>query len=515
MSDPTQPIGGSRLLGGRYRLGESLGRGGMAVVWRAEDELLGRSVAVKTLDLTGPDSETAAARFQREARATAALNHPNIVTVFDTGSEGDTAYLVMELLPGQTLSDELRERGPFPVTEVRSIGEQVCAALAAAHAAGIVHRDIKPGNIARTADGSIKVLDFGITQFLDDVLGGGQQLTMTNTVMGTAAYLAPEQAQGGRVDERADLYALGCVLMALLTGEPPFEGATPVATLLMHTQEPPPDVRERRPEVPAAMAVLVADLLVKDPAQRPASAAAVGERIRHLESAPTVATQVLPAAAPPPPTGPTRPVAPPPGPIPPEPMEEERRRSWAWVPWLLLVLLLAGGGILLLTQGDDTPDPAPTVPVSTPATSEQSTPTTSEPEPTPTTSEEAPPTTSEAPQTSQTPPETTSEAPSTSAEPEPEPTPSPEEPTQSMESAASALSRTVQATLGKEGRKALQGPLEDLDDAVKDRDAEAASEAVSDVRSAYDEAVEDEVITGPAATAVGGLIKGVEDAISG
>ena len=228
-----------RLLGGRYRLGAPLGRGGMAVVWRAQDEMLGREVAVKTLDLTGPDSDNAGERFRREARATAALNHPHIVTVFDTGVEDHTAYLVMELLPGPTLAEQVRDSGPLPVEEVRIIGDEVASALQAAHDAGIVHRDIKPGNIAYSSDGTAKVLDFGITQLVDEALGQGHQLTMTDTIVGTAEYLAPEQATGQRVDARADLYALGCVLTTLLTGKPPFSATTPVAILMKHAHDVP------------------------------------------------------------------------------------------------------------------------------------------------------------------------------------------------------------------------------------------------------------------------------------
>lgn len=213
-----------RRLADRYVLDAPIGRGGMGEVWRATDTVLGRQVAVKTIDLGRVTDESAAARFEREARVTAALSHPNVVTVHDTGVEGDTAYLVMELLPGPSLADRLQE-GPLPVEDVVEVGRQVASALDAAHARGLVHRDIKPGNIVAAADGRVRVVDFGITQLGE--AGAEQALTATHTVMGTAEYLAPEQATGGRVDGRADLYALGCVLFALLTGEPPFRGATP------------------------------------------------------------------------------------------------------------------------------------------------------------------------------------------------------------------------------------------------------------------------------------------------
>ncbi|MBD3784763.1 MAG: serine/threonine protein kinase, partial [Micrococcales bacterium] len=261
-----------RRLAGRYVLDAPIGRGGMGEVWRATDTVLGRQVAVKTIDLGRVPDEAGAVRFEREARATAGLSHPNVVTVHDTGVEGDTAYLVMELLPGPSLADRLRE-GRLPVGEVVDVARQVAAALQAAHAGGLVHRDIKPANVVRAADGRLRVLDFGITQLGD--AAGSQALTATHTVMGTAEYLSPEQARGGRVDGRADLYALGCVLFALLTGRPPFSGPTPVATMLQHTNDPVPDVTKLRPDTPPWLAALVTSLLAKDPADRPADAGAV------------------------------------------------------------------------------------------------------------------------------------------------------------------------------------------------------------------------------------------------
>ena len=238
--------------------------------------------------------ESGAARFEREARATAGLNHPGIVTVHDSGVEDDTAYLVMELLPGPSLAERLRE-GPLPVAEVVSVGEQVARALDAAHARGLVHRDVKPGNIAYADDGRVRVLDFGITQLGDTA--GSQALTATHTVMGTAEYLAPEQAMGGRVDGRADLYALGCVLYALLVGHAPFRGATPVATMMMHANDPVPDVRDLRPDTPDWLADVVSGLLAKDPDARPTGAAAVAAALAGREPVAGSATTVLPAAA--------------------------------------------------------------------------------------------------------------------------------------------------------------------------------------------------------------------------
>ena len=261
-----------RRLAGRYVLEAPIGRGGMGEVWRATDTVLGRAVAIKTIDLRSLRDESGAARFEREARATAGLSNPNVVTVHDSGVEGDTAYIVMELLPGPSLAERLAE-GPLPVEEVVEVGRQVASALDAAHARGLVHRDIKPGNIAYAEDGRIRVLDFGITQLAEST--DSQALTATHTVMGTAEYLAPEQALGGRVDGRADLYALGCVMFALLAGQPPFKGATPVATMMMHANDPVPDVRTLRPETPDWLADLVHALLAKNADDRPAGAAVV------------------------------------------------------------------------------------------------------------------------------------------------------------------------------------------------------------------------------------------------
>ncbi len=281
-----------RQLAGRYVLEERIGRGGMGEVWRGTDSVLGRQVAVKLIDLRTVPDESGAARFEREARATAGLSHEGVVTVHDSGVEDHTAYLVMELLPGPSLSERIAA-GPVPVDEVVEVGRQVASALDAAHARGLVHRDIKPGNIAYAADGRVRVLDFGITQLAEST--GSQSLTATHTVMGTAEYLAPEQALGGRVDGRADLYALGCVLYAMLAGQPPFRGPTPVATMMMHANDLVPDVRDLRPDTPDWLADLVHDLLAKQPDARPESAALVAVALEEGES--LFATSSLPTGA--------------------------------------------------------------------------------------------------------------------------------------------------------------------------------------------------------------------------
>ena len=480
-----------RLLGGRYRLGAPLGRGGMAVVWRAEDEMLGREVAVKTLDLTGPDSDNAGERFRREARATAALNHPHIVTVFDTGVEDHTAYLVMELLPGPTLAEQVRDSGPFPVEEVRIIGEEVASALQAAHDAGIVHRDIKPGNISYAADGTAKVLDFGITQLVDEALGQ-HQLTMTDTIVGTAEYLAPEQATGQRVDARADLYALGCVLTTLLTGKPPFSATTPVAILMKHAHEVPPDVRDLRPDTPSDLAGLIAGLLAKDPAHRPQSGREVAELLR-AHRAPAL-TEVLPAT----PVGaaPTT-VAPRPEPTEQrwaEPayrrdLEPERRESRAWVWLLLLALALAAAGLWYVLQGRDgegteTPSTTPTVAQTSEAPPET-------PTPTPT-------------------PETRTPNPTVTVTTTPTPTATPTTPADPGRAVTDAVSgfqaslREVRQSGDIDGDVAgtIQDKLRDISSKVRDEDAPAVQSLVDDIEKELSQAAEQGELTQPGAAAL-------------
>ncbi|MER6364528.1 serine/threonine-protein kinase [Kitasatospora sp. NPDC001527] len=270
------------VLDGRYQLVERLGQGGFGVVWRAFDTRMRRPVAVKVINHHGEDQQKAALRFVREACAAGNLSHPHIVTVHDLG-EGELAgrrvtYLVMELLTGRTLTAVLREGPADPVLSLRW-GRQICSALAAAHDAGMVHRDIKPDNIMVTDAGAAKVLDFGIAQ-LDTGAGG---LTTTGTVIGSPAYMAPERWTGGRVDGRADLYAFGCVLVELCTGARPFGGDSTPVLMYQHLNEPPPVLDPAPFGLPAELAGLVAELLAKDPSGRPPDARAVERRLAELE----------------------------------------------------------------------------------------------------------------------------------------------------------------------------------------------------------------------------------------
>ncbi|GAA5009000.1 hypothetical protein GCM10023317_44780 [Actinopolymorpha pittospori] len=255
---------------GRYRLEELLSRGGMGEVWRGYDTTLGRPVAVKVLHagVSDPDDRE---RFLREARAAAQLSHRHVVAVFDVGEWSGRPFLVMELLDGRTLAAELTQRGPLPVDEVRDLGAQTAAALQAAHGAGVVHRDIKPSNLMRSLDGTLKVVDFGIARVLDEA---STRLTRTGTVVGTAAYLAPEQARGHIADARSDLYALGCVLYQLLCGRTPFVGgSTEVVYAHLHTEPTPPS--RLRSDVPPDLDHLILSLLAKEPTERPVDAARV------------------------------------------------------------------------------------------------------------------------------------------------------------------------------------------------------------------------------------------------
>ncbi|TQF04688.1 protein kinase [Kitasatospora acidiphila] len=259
-----------RALNGRYELVGTLGVGGMATVYHGVDRVLGRPVAVKILNGGLAEDPRFAERFQREAQHAAMLVHPRIAMVFDSGMDEGSPYIVMELIRGRSLSSVLAEAGPLPVERAVGIAAAVCEALEVAHTAGLVHRDIKPGNVMLTDDGGVKVVDFGIARASDS----GQQLTQTATVLGTAAYLSPEQATAGEVDGRADLYALGCVLTELLTGEPPFTAETPVAIAFKQVTEEAAPVSLHRPEVPPALDIVVTRLLAKRPEERPATAAA-------------------------------------------------------------------------------------------------------------------------------------------------------------------------------------------------------------------------------------------------
>ena len=269
-----------RILDGRYQLGSLLGVGGMAKVYLATDRVLERQVAVKVLSPPHAHDPSFVERFRREARAAARLSHPNIVAVFDSGSDAGLHYLVMEYVAGQSLAQLLHRQGRLAPRRAAELGVEVCAALAAAHAQGLVHRDVKPANVLVGDDGRVKVTDFGIAK-----AAATATLTGTGTVLGTAAYLSPEQAQGGPVDARSDLYSLGCVLYELLTGSPPFgSGADspPVAVATRHLHQPPEPPSAHNPQVDASLDAVVLTALAKDPAQRYQSAIELQDALEQV-----------------------------------------------------------------------------------------------------------------------------------------------------------------------------------------------------------------------------------------
>jgi serine/threonine-protein kinase len=260
-----------RLLADRYRLESVLGRGGMATVWRALDTRLGRAVAVKVLQASALIDPAAQQRFNREAWTVARLRDPHIVTVFDAGLEGERPFLVMELVEGTTLA-ALLAAGRLDVDRAVDVAMQVCDALSAAHAAGLVHRDVKPGNILIGAGGVVKVCDFGIVR----IAGAGQAtLTVAGTAVGTSRYMAPEQVSGGPVDARTDMYGLGCVLYTMLTGASPFEGDAPLSIVWQHLHREPDPIIGHRPDLPPPLVDLIGALLAKNPDDRPQTAAEV------------------------------------------------------------------------------------------------------------------------------------------------------------------------------------------------------------------------------------------------
>ncbi|MEU3980781.1 serine/threonine-protein kinase [Streptomyces sp. NPDC026672] len=282
----------TRLIQGRYRLLDPIGRGGMGEVWRAQDESLGRHVAVKCLKPAGPHHDQSFTRllrerFRREARVAAALSHRGVTVVHDFGEDDGVLYLVMELLEGRNLGQLLadNEKNPLPVADVLDIADQVTDALAYTHQQGIVHRDLKPANIMRLTDGTVKICDFGIARLGHDT-GLTSRLTATGIAMGTPHYMSPEQIGGEEVDQRSDLYSLGCVLYEMATGAPPFDLEDTWSILVGHRDTAPVPPRSHRPDLPAYLDAVILDLLAKTPDRRPDDAREVGRRLDAGRTAP-------------------------------------------------------------------------------------------------------------------------------------------------------------------------------------------------------------------------------------
>lgn len=262
------------VLGTRYRLDQRIAVGGMGDVWAARDELLGRQVALKLLHPNLAADEGFRRRFRAEAKAVARLSHPGIVAVYDYGEDPEAAYLAMELVDGEPLSALLRRRGRLGPAETMSLVAQTAEALAAAHAEGLVHRDVKPANLMLRSDGRVKVTDFGIVRAADTAT-----LTGDGTVFGTVAYMSPEQVRGERATAASDLYSLGVVAYECLSGERPYNGGKSIAVALAHLHDPVPPLPT---DVPIGVRQLVQRMLHKDPGARPASALAVAETARRL-----------------------------------------------------------------------------------------------------------------------------------------------------------------------------------------------------------------------------------------
>jgi serine/threonine-protein kinase len=305
----------ARLVGGRYEEGEPLGRGGMADVRRGIDNRLGRAVAIKRLRVDLASDATFQARFRREAQSAASLNHPTIVSVYDTGEEPDPngsgitiPYIVMELVTGKTLRDLIREGRKIMPERALEITSGVLEALDYSHRAGIVHRDIKPGNVMLTPQGQVKVMDFGIARAVADT---SSTMTQTAAVIGTAQYLSPEQARGETVDARSDLYSTGCLLYELLVGRPPFVGESPVSVAYQHVREEPLPPSSFDPDIPPEVDAVVLKALTKNREHRYQSANEMRQDIHRVlagqqVTAPMAAvaetramapTQIAPAAA--------------------------------------------------------------------------------------------------------------------------------------------------------------------------------------------------------------------------
>jgi eukaryotic-like serine/threonine-protein kinase len=342
------------LVDSRYRILRRLGSGGMADVYCAEDNHLGREVALKVLHRRFAQDEEFVERFRREASAAAGLQHPNVVGVFDRGKHDGTYYIAMEYLPGRTLKEIVATEAPLDQVRVVDLGRQILEAAGFAHRHGVIHRDFKPHNVIVDEDGQAKVTDFGIAR------AGASEMTETGSIMGTAQYLSPEQAQGHAVTAASDIYSIGVMLYEMLAGRLPFEGESAVSVALKHLSEAPPAISQLRPDVHPALESVVMAALAKDPAHRWQSAedfaaglAAAGEQIA---AAPVVGQETAAFAPIPMPipvpvvdgeaaaAGPIAPVA--------EPQPEaQRKRRWPWFTIGLLTLALAGFLIILAVTG--------------------------------------------------------------------------------------------------------------------------------------------------------------------
>jgi serine/threonine-protein kinase len=343
------------LFDGRYRIVRKLGSGGMADVYLAEDEELGRRIAIKILNDRHANDESFVERFRREAKNAAGLSHPNIVSIYDRGEAEGTYYIAMEYLDGRSLKELVVARGPLPISDAIDATRQVLAALRFAHRKGVVHRDIKPHNVMADADGRLKVTDFGIAR------AGVSQMTEAGSIIGTAQYLSPEQARGAPVDQRSDLYSVGIVLYEMLTGMTPFSGETPVEIAMKHLSDPPRPPSLERPDISPDLDMVVLRALAKSPDDRfqtaeemDAELERVGRGLGVTAATADAATMVLSGAdaAPTSVIPPRRPPATTPGYRYAEP-PPRRRAIWPWLLALFLVVLAGVAGWYAFGQIQD------------------------------------------------------------------------------------------------------------------------------------------------------------------
>jgi beta-lactam-binding protein with PASTA domain len=325
-----QGIGRDTIVDGRYRVQSRLGSGGMAEVWSAADSQLGRRVALKLLASRFAADAAFRERFRREASAAAAMQHPNIVSIYDRGEWDGTSYIAMELVDGRTLKQLIQERGPLGPGPATDLAIEILKALRYAHKRGIVHRDIKPQNVLIDAEGAVKVADFGIAH------AGASDMTETGAIVGTVQYISPEQAQGRPVSPRSDLYSVGVVLYELLTGQVPFDGEAPVSIALKQVSQPPVPPAQLEPGIPPALEHVVMRALEKDPARRFGDADEFIAALERARRTPPVRQVVMDPT-------PGEPWA---------PVDEEDRGSrwWAWL-LVLLVLAAAAAGAYFLLAG--------------------------------------------------------------------------------------------------------------------------------------------------------------------
>src|ERR687884_838467 len=332
------------LFDGRYKIVRKLGAGGMANVYLAEDQELGRRVAIKILNERHANDEQFVERFRREAKNAAGLSHPNIVSIFDRGEAEGTYYIAMEYLDGRSLKEMITKRGPAPINVAVDYARQIPAALRVAHRQGLVHRDIKPHNVLVDDEGRVKVTDFGIAR------AGPSQMTEEGSIIGTAQYLSPEQAQGAPVTPASDLYSVGIVLYELLTGAVPFAGETPVELAMKHLSKTPDPPSHLRADVPRDLDLVVMRALGKNPSERYQSADEMDADLARVARGVSVSPETEEAAT----AIIARPitaatiVAPPVTPRPPPPVyydyEEPPERRRPFWPWLLALGLLVAAG---------------------------------------------------------------------------------------------------------------------------------------------------------------------------